>query len=127
MPNIFVEINYEIFSIVILLRSSSDSRRDIVVYKRKRVHKVLPNLSLSRKSVVRLSDHLDMAMTIDWDFKPKTKESQNSTRGQPWLQIHQSTGAAVVEPLRCIGLTPHLVNQGSWVRSPASPVCQMRL
>ena len=45
--------------------SFSDSRRDIVSYKRKRVHKVLPSLSLPRKSVVRLTDHLDMAMTID--------------------------------------------------------------
>ena len=45
--------------------SSSDSRRDIVSYKGKRVHKVLPSISLSRKSVVRLTDHLNMAMTID--------------------------------------------------------------
>ena len=45
--------------------SLSDSRRDIVSYKRKRVHKVLPSLSLPRKSVVRLPGHLDMAMTID--------------------------------------------------------------
>ena len=45
--------------------SFSDSRRDIVSNKRKRVHKVLPGLSLPRKSVVRLTDHLDMAMTID--------------------------------------------------------------
>ena len=45
--------------------SSCDSRRDIVCYKQKRVHKVLPSLSLPRKSVVKLTDHLDMAMTID--------------------------------------------------------------
>ena len=43
----------------------SDSRRDIVSYKQKRVHKVLPSLSLPRKSVFSLTDHLDMAMTID--------------------------------------------------------------
>ena len=42
-----------------------DSRGDIVSYKRKSVHKVLPSLSLPRKSVVRLTDHLNMAMTID--------------------------------------------------------------
>ena len=42
-----------------------DSRRDIVSYKQKRVHKVLPSLSLPGKSVVMLTDHLDMAMTID--------------------------------------------------------------
>ena len=45
--------------------SFSDSRRDNVIYKRKRLHKVLTSLSLPRKSVVRLTDHLDMAMTID--------------------------------------------------------------
>ena len=45
--------------------SFSYSRRDVVSYKRRRVHKVLPSLSLPRKSVVRLIDHLDMAMTID--------------------------------------------------------------
>ena len=42
----------------------SDSRRDIVSYKRKREHKVLPSLSLPGKSVIRLTDHLNMAMTI---------------------------------------------------------------
>ena len=47
------------------LLSFSDSRRDIVSYKRKRVQKVLPSLSLPRKSMVRLTDHLDMAVTID--------------------------------------------------------------
>ena len=45
--------------------SFSDSKRNIVSYKRKRVHKVLPSLSLPRKNVVRLTDHLDMAMTIE--------------------------------------------------------------
>ena len=65
--------------------SFSDSRRDIVSYKRKRVHKVLPSLSLPQKSVVRFTDHLDMAMTIDLDFKPKTKVSQNSSRGHLYL------------------------------------------
>ena len=39
-----------------------DSRRDIVSYKRKR----LLSLSLPQKSVARLTDHLDMAMTIDY-------------------------------------------------------------
>ena len=48
--------------------SSSDSRRDSVSYEQKRVHKVLPSLSLSRKSVVRLTDCLDIPMTVDLDF-----------------------------------------------------------
>ena len=53
--------------------SSSVSRRDIVSYKQTLVHKVLPSLSLSWKSVVCLTDQLEMAITVDWDFKPKTK------------------------------------------------------
>ena len=77
-------------------------------YKQKCVQKVLPNLSLPRKSVVRLTDHLDMAMTVDWDLKSQTKESQNSSRGQSYLYSmvsnpskHKSRcgGATVVEPL----------------------------
>ena len=67
--------------------SSSDSRRDTVSYKQKRVHKVLPILSLSWKSVVRLIDRLNMAMTVDWDLIQKSKESQNSSRGQSYLYI----------------------------------------
>ena len=51
----FVEINYEIISMVILL-PSADSRRVFVSYKRKYVHEVLVNclVKLSQeKSVVR--------------------------------------------------------------------------
>ena len=53
--------------------SFSDSRRNIVSYKRKRVHKALPSLSMPQKSVARLIDHLNMAMTIDLGLKPKQK------------------------------------------------------
>ena len=95
------------FSIAILF---SDSRRDIVRYKRKRVHKVLPSLSLLRKSVVRLTDHLDMAMTIDQAFNLKTKVSQNSSRGQSYLYSMVSNSSK--QRSRC---TPRLVNQGSCV------------
>ena len=54
----------------------------------------------------RLTDHLDMAMTVDWDFKSQTRESQNSSRGQSYLYSmvsnqskHKSRcrGAAVVK------------------------------
>ena len=47
--------------------SSSDLRSVIVSYKRKRVHKVC---AFPRKVCLDL-----LAMTVDWDFKPKTKES----------------------------------------------------
>ena len=63
-PNIFVEVDHEIFAIAILLLLVIQEGQ-YVSYKRKRVHNVLPSLSLPRKSVVRFSDHLDMAMTID--------------------------------------------------------------
>ena len=51
----FVEIDHEIISVVILL-PSADSRRVVVSYKRKYVHKVLVNRLLKcaqEKSVVR--------------------------------------------------------------------------
>ena len=44
-----------------------------------------------------------MTMTVDWNFKPKTKEPQNGLQGsvllmynELWYQIHQQTGAALV-------------------------------
>ena len=92
------------------LLSFSDSKRDIVSYNRKCVQKVLPSLSLPRKRVVRLNDHLDMAMAIDLDFKPKTKASQNSSRGQSYLYSMVSNSSK--QRSRC---TPRLVNQESCV------------
>ena len=54
----------------------ADSRRAIVTYKQnKYVHGVLVNhsvLSLPRKSVARLTYHLDITLAIDWDVKPQT-------------------------------------------------------
>ena len=51
-----------------LLRASVDSRRADVIYWRKYVHEVLVNrlggLSLPRKSVVRLTDRLDMTLDV---------------------------------------------------------------
>ena len=31
----------------------------------------------SLKSVVRLTDHLDMIIAVDWDVKPQTKQNQS--------------------------------------------------
>ena len=52
-----------------LATPSADSRRAVVSYWRKYVHEVLVNrlgggLSLSRKSVVRLTDHPDMTLDV---------------------------------------------------------------
>ena len=32
------------------------------------------------KSVVRLSDHLDMTIAVDWDVKPATKANKHTAR-----------------------------------------------
>ena len=48
---------------------SADSRREVVSYLRKNVHRVLVNrligLSLPRKSVVRLADRPNMTLAVD--------------------------------------------------------------
>ena len=52
----------------IFISSSADSRRAVVSYRRKYMHEVLVNclgdLSLSRKSVFRLTDHPDMTSAV---------------------------------------------------------------
>ena len=66
----FAEIEHEIISMAILLLSA-DSRRAVVSYKRKYVHKVLVNcldkLAYIWKSVVRCTDHPDMTIAVNWD------------------------------------------------------------
>ena len=59
--------------------SSADSSRAVVNYWRNDVHLVLVNRlgSLSRNSVVRVTDRLDMAIVIDWDVKPQIKQNEN--------------------------------------------------
>ena len=51
---------------------TADSGRAVVGYWQKDVHKELVNrlgLSMPRKSVVRLTGCLDMAIVFDWDIK----------------------------------------------------------
>ena len=65
----FMEIDQGIISTAILL-PSAESRRVVVSYKRKYVHKVLinPLVKLAQeKSVVRRTDHPDMTIAVDWD------------------------------------------------------------
>ena len=58
---------------------SADSRRAVVSYWRKYVHKVLVNrlggLSLLRKSVVRLTDHPDMTFDVYRGRKTTTQHN----------------------------------------------------
>ena len=61
-----MKIDHEIFSTVILLLQLIEERLLSVV------HKVL--VSLPRKSVVVLTDGLDMTIAVDWDVKPQIKQ-----------------------------------------------------
>ena len=70
----FVRIDHKIISTAIL--PSTDSRRVVVSYKRKYVHKVLVN------RLVKLAKEKewcpDMTTAVDWDVKHQTKENKPS-------------------------------------------------
>ena len=75
--NTFVEIDHEINYTAILL-PTADSRRVIVSYQWKYVHKVLVNpfVKLTQeKSVGRWIDRPDMTIAVDWDVKDQTKQA----------------------------------------------------
>ena len=75
----FVEIDHEIICTVILL-PFADSRKVVVSYKRKCVHKVLVNCLVKlakEKSVVRRTDHHNMTIAVDWAVKNPTKLKKN--------------------------------------------------
>ena len=67
-----MEIGHEIISL-----PTADSSRAVVSYRRKDVHLVLVNRfrSLPRNSVVKLSDPFNMTIVVDWDVKPKIKQT----------------------------------------------------
>ena len=70
----FEEIDYAIISTVILLLSA-DSRRVVVSYKPKYVHRVLVNrlVRLAQdKTVFKCTDRPDMTLAVDWDVKHQT-------------------------------------------------------
>ena len=76
-PHTFVEIDHEIISMAILL-PSADSRRVVVSYKRKYVHKVLVNelvKLVEEKSVVRGTDRLNMTIAVGWEVKHQSKQT----------------------------------------------------
>ena len=71
--HIFIEIDHEIISTVTLLIQE----KLLSVTSESMCRKWLTaTLSLLRnKSVVRLTDCLDMAVAVDWDIKPQTKQT----------------------------------------------------
>ena len=60
-----------------LVSPSADSKRAVVIYWRKYVHR-LGGLSLARKSVVRLTDRPDMTLVVY--RRRKTTQQQNVIR-----------------------------------------------
>ena len=63
------------------------------------MHKVLPCLTLTQKSVVRSTDRFAMTVTVYWDFKPKAKQ-KNGLHGSiifiynvVWSQLHLNAGS----------------------------------
>ena len=74
LSHTFVEIDHEIISTAILL-PSADSRRVIVSYKRKYVHKVLVNhLDKLAHEKVLLGGLTGMIIAVDWDVKNQTNQ-----------------------------------------------------
>ena len=70
-----MEIDHEIFSAVILLLTLIQEGLLSVTIESMCMKYWLT--SLPRKSVVRLTDHLDITIDIDWDIKPQTEPPQN--------------------------------------------------
>ena len=61
-----------------ILLSSGDSRRVVVGYKQKYMHKVLVKHLVKhapQKSVVMWTDRPDMTIAVDWDVKHQTKQT----------------------------------------------------
>ena len=76
-PHTFVEIECVIFSMVILLLRLVQGGLLSVIS----AHSIreLLCLSLPKKSVVRLTNHLDMTTAVDWGVKPQTHRNLSQT------------------------------------------------
>ena len=84
-----MEIDHKIISMSILL-PSADSRRVVVGYKQKYVHKVLVNRLVKlaqEKSVVRWTDRPDMTIAVDWDIKHQKTQFKWKTITQKLLGL----------------------------------------
>ena len=64
----FVEIDREIFSTVILLLRLIQEGQSLLSVARE---------SMCTNSMVRLTEHYDMTIAVDWDIKPQTKLTKN--------------------------------------------------
>ena len=70
--------NHEIISKPIVL-PSADSRRVVVSYKRKYVHKVLVNRLVKlaqEKCMNKSTDSPNMTISVDWDIKHQNKQAK---------------------------------------------------
>ena len=72
--------------------SNTDSSRAVVSYWQKDVHLVLVNClgSLPRNSVVRLIDHLNMTIVVDWDIKPQIKSNKQNLKFMTKDHLHKN-------------------------------------
>ena len=76
----FAEIDHEIISAALPL-PSADSRRAVVSYMQKYVHKVVVNCLVKHaqgKSVVRRTGSLNNTITVDWGVKHQIKQTTQS-------------------------------------------------
>ena len=70
-----------------------NSRSVVVSYTRKYVHKVLVSrlFKLAQacpgKSVVRLTDHLDMTVTVYWDVKQQNKQKTKQIESRSGFKL----------------------------------------
>ena len=106
----FLEIVHEIF-FYCNDPPYSDLRKAVVGYKRKYMctEYWLPlSLSLPRKSVVRLFDHFDMIIAVDWDVKPQTKQKTKHRR-QIWekLKLQNKPNYNALSLSNCLGAKFH--------------------
>ena len=78
LAHTFVEIDHEIISTAILL-PSADSRRVVVSYKRKYVHKVLVTrlVKLAQEKKEWLGELTVSTIAVDWDIKHQTNKYLN--------------------------------------------------
>ena len=84
----FVEIDHEIISTVILLLLLIYSRRVVVSYKRKYVHKLLVNRLLKpaqEKSVVKWTDRPAMTIAVDMGRKANKQTNKQTNKDSSYL------------------------------------------
>ena len=73
----FLEIDHEIFSMVILLLLFQERLMSVTSESMCAKYCMVkpPSQACPEKSVIRLNDHLYMTIAVDWDVKPQTKQN----------------------------------------------------